>query len=296
MNKYAVAFLTSSNYYIYTQVALLSFVGHNQWFIENNYDIIIILCEDIDNFNKGIFQKIYPNIIFINNENSKWKDLLLYYYNKTELINDQLAYNSFYNKDNKFNRYLDRFIIFDLKEYDKIIYFDSDIIINQSCYDLFVNDTNQFSIALHSSYHELLDNKYINYNDFINKYNYNEPIGTCTGILICNPKTNTSISFEQLKQFIKENYNKEKNLGYYQIDEILINDYLFYQSKEIGNNIYILPQNIMAYNDSIISDITQYKCIHYFFDPLSDFIQNSNMSILWNNYLFKLLNMIYYKK
>ena len=124
MKKYCFCTLSDDKFIKGTQVLLFSFLRFNKWF---NGDIIVFYNTDFSNLShksKNDLLKIYKNIQFINCQKLEYQQIKIKYQNT--------------NKQ-RFIQSLLTFEIYDLENYDRVVFMDSDILILGDIHKVFDN-------------------------------------------------------------------------------------------------------------------------------------------------------------
>lgn len=132
-NKVVIAFATDSNYIYYTGVTVFTMLQHIS--AEHEYHIVIMSSDltddELENFEAII--KTYPNVSFEYLDMSKWIA--------------QIGAENFYTGNYSIANYYRLFLCDVLKNEDKIIYLDSDIIVQDDIFKLWATDMQNYAIA-----------------------------------------------------------------------------------------------------------------------------------------------------
>ena len=257
--KYAIYYIFDFNYIFPQEVALVSFLLHNKWFIEENHTVIFGYYGKCDSIHKEEFNKIYNNIIWIDisNPNIIYNELFDTYIKNT---NDENGYK-FYKERYKVNLF-NKFYIFDNIDYDKIIYLDTDIICVHDVKYLFEDNYN-----FAASYSPVTENcnkdlnilyqfpYYTNELQFENMYNfytkYNDSPKINAGILCADKNINKYINKTTLETFIN---NFKTYVSTPTPEETFLNIY-FEKHIDILKELSLLPLNVQS---TVNSDIYRF--------------------------------------
>lgn len=123
--KYAVTFLFDDKFVDYAMVSLVSFLRNNKWF---NGDVIVI-CEGdkLSKESREKVRKIHKQVIFHEVDKGVYQEYF-------DFLNGKIGDDSFPLE------MLYKLEIFTFKEYDKVLYLDSDILVIDDIRAFFEND------------------------------------------------------------------------------------------------------------------------------------------------------------
>jgi len=247
--------MSSSNYYVpYLTVALSSLVAHIN--NENNYDIII-LTTSITEENK----KILTNLLSA-------KNVSIRFYNPKEYFQDIKA---LYTCDHlSFETYFKLSIPLFMQEYKKVLFLDSDIVVNCNLAELYNTDLGQYPIgACKCLIMQSLSNTFPDWKHYLTEtLNLNNPEKYFQGgVLLIN-----------VQEWLKYNYSEKlidsvQNNNFRIVDQCALNKLFKDNYYQIDNEYNIetlqkcfLPhtQNISYDFRTIINNIRKQPCIiHY---------------------------------
>lgn len=196
--EFAVCTLSSDEYIKGTQALLYSFLKNNEWF---NGDFVVLhgisRCA-LSQENQQYLKEMYSNVKFVEVKENNYRKLFSYWNGHTAKTKMVGAY--------KFDMFL-------LTEYDKILYIDSDCIVNENIESLFKTDINFGAVI----------------NDYSFRNNYDTRIKKMT-------KINTGVMIVEKKSLGKSFYVSLFNTGvkmklygdkYGSIDYEVLNERLF---------------------------------------------------------------------
>lgn len=125
--KYALVTLSDTNFLLPTYVFIKSFLEHNKWF---EGDIVILISENISTEDTLIFFNLYSKIKFISPDQTKYKEAIRH-------IIEDFPENGI---TSGYWPHMLKFETFGLEEYDRTVYYDSDVLVVGNIRDAFFND------------------------------------------------------------------------------------------------------------------------------------------------------------
>lgn len=290
--KIAICVAFTDNYFNYAYSLINSFIQNNKWF---NQDIVILGDNEIniseDTLNK--LKQLYPNIVY--------KQFF-----KTDKINQFIErFKPNFTYAHWYYSYL-KIYMFNLEEYDKILWLDTDIIINGDISEIFQSN-DDINVACDC----ITQNKFLLY--------YSQKYFTDKWLAYNNEYCNAGVIYIGNKNFIKRlynefldfclNYNFEwiqlKNNGITTCD--FVDGHAFEQDmlnafiKRNKNNItcHLLPIKYNTSTSNQIQLINNAKIVHYWCKPIDlyksqDLIQNTILmkcEIIYNKYALQPVNV-----
>ena len=258
--KYAISTITDNNNINQTIFFLNSFKKYNSWF---DGDILIIQkdYELLNMINQQRIINVFENNIvkFISSEKWKYKEII-----KSKYPN---------NYSDKFNEivYCKLEILDLLDEYNKIIYFDTDIIINKDLSILFQENDYDLECSIDTYLDPYIRNKIYSNTDNLDINDiYEEAKYFCAGFMVFNK--NVKNEFEE--------FFTDKILNNNIFDDLSINDYkgynhkfldygeqdifnLFYRSNNYKINYLPIKYHFLLRDLYKINNINDCAIIHY---------------------------------
>ena len=222
-----IVFATDIKFIPYLGVAIKSLISNSS--SDNNYDIVI-LCNDINELRQEQIRSM------------KRKNISIRFYNISELLNDYK--NNLYLRANYSNAIYYRFFIPQLfVKYNKIIYLDSDLIINCDIAEVYNINLNNAFIGAVKDLPLLRQGDY--YNNFIT-----EKIG-----IDCNKYFNSGVLLFNLEKLDKEKFFNTC------INILNILKEPFFPDQDVFNYIF---KNSVLYLDNKYN--VSWNCIHFWKD------------------------------
>lgn len=243
-SQYAIATVTDNSFIRGTTVLLFSFFEYNPWFQGD----VIIIENDLTEANKRLLS-IFPNIKFkrINKELLTRIKIVAYYKERFKYIGSR-----FFSLE-----------AFDLREYDKILFLDSDILCCDSLYFLFnLNDAGFYAAP---------DKQYY--------------LGKKRELYSFLPQSSFPLSSE--KVFIKS-----FNSGVMLINNLILDETVYFKLLELLNPLFFRP-SLSGHSD-------QYLLNHYFLENVTflsyqyNYLLNSKQDFEKQNKYLKDALLIHY--
>ncbi|EAL0539664.1 DUF4422 domain-containing protein [Campylobacter jejuni] len=267
-NNIPIVFFVNENYLTYLHVLLLSLLKHASY--NFNYDILIFFSGDVERYRKLFLDLCCENVSirFYNSLN-----IVQNYINNDELV----LHADFYSKDTYYRLLIPKI----LKNFDKVIYLDVDLIVLDDVAKLYMNfNSEEMAIGAVKSYDVIraIRLKTItnsvnfdlgNYLDSIgleNKYNYFQ-----AGVLVFNNKVLNKIGFvdsalELLKKTDKFLLQDQDILNILLENRVQFLDPSFNIEWHLNFALYDLPLSCQLSEQNYIDYVSGYNCpkiLHY---------------------------------
>lgn len=251
VNKYALVTLSDSKFMTPTYVMIKSFLKHNQWF---KGDVVIIIYEEIQEEKKIAFLNLYDKVKFYEPDTEK-------YNNAVERFSSDFSENV---PICGMWPFLLKLEAFGLEEYDRVVFYDSDMLFVGDIKDAFFNDYG-FCIC---------EDRTTRPPFYKNDKRYRQPLFNLElGITKYDGRSYLNSGFysiknpnkDYLKELIKIAENYEVDGKFYTgdcIDQDVINTFL----KDKDTYVFGIEYNALQchYDEKYGRKLTTEKAIHYF--------------------------------
>ncbi len=263
MNNIKIVFSFDDNYLIagYTAITSLLVNAKKNTF----YEIYILEDKELSNENKKYIREL----------EKEYNTIIRYI--KVDYLFDTTKLKAYFTKSIYYRLLIPRL----LKDVDKVIYLDSDIIVNDDLNELYNIDINNFYIgAVKDQYCNLYEKEYIKNNLKLDPNNYIN-----SGVLLINCKKMREDNL--IEKFIEESYNEYKFPDQCILNKVCYGKILYLNPKY---NINYLFLNKEYYTKEELNDLLFNPIIYHYFGyskPWIKFCLNDEMQSFW---------LYYYKK